>query len=151
MVMTEPTAAGGPVYKMVSFRPPDDVSAELESRASSIGTAAKVAVVRYFAILAASRRAFQFSRDEAVSVVRALRDFDLTDQTLDLIPARLEVQFERRGVEGTINQKELIARVRRFTTPQKIALIDAIERYWREPPEAADEVEPRLRTVGLMA
>lgn len=137
-------------YTMVSFRPTPEVESELAARASSVGTAAKIAVGRYFAILAASRRAFSFTRDEATALARAFRDFELNEQTIDLLHARLEIQFDRRGAEATVDPRRLIERVRRLTTPQKIALVDAIERYWRVPPETPEEIVDRLSVVGLI-
>lgn len=105
---------------------------------------------RYYALLRRESRRICLTVNEALAICDALNGsrMDATSaaflwaEIADALPDGLAAKWD-------IDGPALVARLRALTPAQSLAIVDAVERWWRLPEEAGDN-EDRLRAVGLI-
>lgn len=122
-----------------------EIERELAARGDNPNLVAKRDLERYYALLRQSLPTF--SRSEASLIVDALNGTLIEPHTARLLWAAIDDALydglaEKWGVDGLA----LVARLRRLTPFEALAVVDAAERYWRDH-EAADALE----RVGLVS
>jgi hypothetical protein len=130
----------------VSFRA-SELEGELQARddEKSLGLAAKRDLERYYPLLRDELRTIDLGPDEAVMLCQALSGEKITGaryRTL-LWASVLEMRYlwSLRPKEVEKSQNELAAKLRKLSPGQSMALIDAVERFWRLP-NALDALDP---------
>lgn len=135
--------------KHVTFRP-GQTGDDLIARHGNAGTAAKTMVQRYLWLMRRYKPTLRLTAAEARTCAVALRGYDLNDTTLDLIWAKLEAEVRDQNMAEIyvgLEPAALVAKVRNYTPVQAIALIDAVEVFWRS---GADD-DDALEASGLLA
>lgn len=105
---------------------------------------------RYYTLLARALGMVSLAPNEALAICDALNGsrMDATSaaflwaEIADALPDGLAAKWD-------IDGPALVARLRALTPAQSLAIVDAVERWWRLPEEAGDN-EDRLRAVGLI-
>lgn len=146
-----PIAAADPPStqpKFVSIRPtylwPD------LRRGKNPSQALKEAATWYYALLKRRRDAFTFSGQEALALATALRGVEASEDLLDVLYAKVDqgLKATRAADVHGVDVPKLVAKVKGLDDLGSVALLDAIDRFWR----LRDENQPaldQLREVGL--
>lgn len=118
------------------------------------GATARTQLERYFDMLdltlSDARRKLALTEGEASFLV------DVANGTFwELFSARMiwaEVLDAPDSVaaEWGVDRDDLAARLRNLTTAERLAVVDAIERWWGMPDRDANDVPGSLRAVGLL-
>jgi hypothetical protein len=114
---------------------PPGVRAVLEARDESLSTALTRTVLRYVAILAHERRELRphFSASECALILDACNGTAFMDaMSVRLLPDGVEdaIQYEQLDAKWDVNGDALMAKLRSTTFAQRMALVDAIQRWW---------------------
>ncbi len=145
-------------HRLIQFRAPGQLWAEIEARVGATGASASETarrdLARYYELLRREREGLELSEAEASLICEALSGLSRLDEigpqlawaeVADAI--RLRRLDERWGVDGP----RLIRRLQELSPGQRVALADAVERFWAA--SASGETRPtaeRLRAVGLV-
>ncbi len=148
-------------YARVEFRPSGPLGQQLTARADiptdgktnrAVTEVARRDLTRLYALLAADLAAVHLTRGEALFLCDMLNGSHIDDQLLtvrhlhheitDAIPDGLDVKWD---VDG----EKLAAKVAGWTLSQRLAVVDAVERYWQLDDDA-DDYNQALQHVGLL-
>ncbi|HTL89415.1 MAG TPA: hypothetical protein VL134_08430 [Leptolyngbya sp.] len=110
---------------------------------------------RYYALLNYHLLELPLTVGEANLLCHALKDyqFETDPRQGRAIWQRVDaaIQPDQMDQKGQVNIEALIRKLQRLNHLQLMALVDAIERYWRRAQSAADEsIETRLSRVHLI-
>lgn len=140
----------------VSFRA-SELQSGLEARigtspdAESMGTAAKRDLGRYYHLVSEGLRQLELSEPEALLICDALNGYAaLEPRSAGYVWAEIDDAVELDGLDekwGVEQPAVLVAKLRNASPCAQMAVLDAVERFWRESERPADEM---VREVGLV-
>lgn len=135
----------------IQFRPDEQLTAELQARAGetmapSPGLVAQRDLGRYYALL--KRSLPTFSLEDAMVLVNALNGLITMPETAHLLWAQVEDFLIDSGVDSA--PMPLVERLRKLTPFEALAVADAVERAWNSETYRIDNMEERIRKVGLV-
>jgi len=120
--------------------------------ARELSETARRDITRYYAALAADLAPVRLDAAEGMFLCDMLNAAHVDNQLLLVRHLAHEVEdsladglAEKWGVDGAA----LVKTVAGWTTGQRLAVVDAVERFWRAAPHA--DHEAALRTAGLLA
>lgn len=128
---------------------PEPVAASLKLRDGQLSGAVSRAVMRYLSILAYERRELrqQFSAAECGLILDACNGIAFMDSfSVRLFPAGVRDAIEMDGLDRKwqVDGQTLLVKLDATTFPQRMALVDAVQRWWNrgaepgEPPAYGD-------------
>lgn len=140
------TPDDGGVGRPVSFRARPQLADQLEARNNKVGTAARLDLARYYDWLADELATVDVKPDDADRLLTALHDVAHTREGLTL-HHYLVVELERHAPGQAIIQT-----AHRWTPGQARAVLDAVQRAWRDLDRDADRPTriAALRRTGLI-
>lgn len=139
--------------KQIQFRP-GDVLAQLQERAgetfvSSPDLVAKRDLERYYALLELVLP--KFSLNESLLLVDAMNGCMLDIPTIHLLWANIADALEDGLAEKWhVDGASLVARLRRLSRFECLAVYDAIERAWNDKAYRIKNMEERVKAVGMV-
>jgi hypothetical protein len=107
-------------------------------------------VARYLDLVERELDQIELSEPEALLVCDALNGLWITEAAaVRLLWAEVAdaIAHDRLDAKWGVDGEALVAKLRRLTPGQRLALLDAVERFWQQPDRPAAEV---LREVGLV-
>jgi hypothetical protein len=124
--------------KHVTFRP-GHMGDALLARHEAAGTAAREIVERYLWLMRRYKPTLRLSIGEASVVVTALRTFELTDTTLDMVWVKVEAEARQQSLAQVhgVDLEPLVLKLRGFSPVQTVALLDGVRVFWRSGADAA--------------
>lgn len=119
-------------------------------RGATPSAALKDAATWYYALTRRRREAFTFSGPEAMALSLALRGVEPSEDMIDVLYAKVEqgMKATRAHEANTIDVPALVAKVKGLDDLGTIALLEAIDRFWRLRDESQPALD-QLREVGL--
>lgn len=143
-LMPDPTA-----LTQVQFRP-GPLAGPLAERGepSAAGSTARRDLGRYYALLARALGAVQLTEAEASLLCDASNGTLWEPASIPLLWAGVDDAIRLHGVDRQwgVDGPALVARLRALDAGASWALVDAVERFWRNPNPRAEA----LRRVGLV-
>ncbi len=140
---------------MINFRPGDlaEALSERTQPEEGLGAVAKRDLGRYYAMLRVAGEDIRFTRAEASLICDALNGIWLRDaRAWQTAWAEIADHIQLNGAakhDGVQDPDALVRRLREMHPAAKVALVDAVERFWRSRDDRdAGEV---LADVGLLA
>ncbi len=141
--------------QMINFRP-GDLADALSARTQpeeGLGAVAKRDLGRYYAMLHVAGQDVHFTRAEASLICDALNGIWLRDaRAWQTAWAEIADRIQLDGVaehDGVQDSDALVRRLREMHPAAKLALVDAVERFWRSRDDR--DVGEVLADVGLLA
>ena len=138
--------------RLVSFRPgglSDDLSARHDPEAQSVG--AKRDLGRYYRLLEAELRALDLSDAEASFLCKVVdpNGFDSSAGSFKFLWAHVDDVVRRDPPSGGhVDPAALVDKLRSLSPGASLAVIDAVERYWRSPTK--NPGKPALEFAGYL-
>ncbi len=141
--------------RMVNFRP-GDLAEALSARTQAeegLGAVAKRDLARYYSMLHVAGQDVRFTHEEARLICDALNGIWQRDawawQTAWAEVADHVARNRAAAHDGVQDPDTLVQRLREMHPAAKLALVDAVERFWR----SQENRDPRevLADVGLLA
>ena len=146
-----------PLIQFRAVPPMDGQIASRDRRGDGPNRVAQRDLTRYYNLIALELRtvAAQLTLGEAALIVDAVRGMFVTDQLIEVrhLDAELAdaIAYEDLATKWGVDGDTLLDTVRGWTAGQRLAVVDAAERYWaaaNAKPEA--ELETLLAEVGLL-
>ncbi|WP_454859707.1 hypothetical protein [Promicromonospora soli] len=138
----------------VNFRATPPLDYYLQARAydedRTISAAARNGLLRYYRILDASLRGLSLTEAEASLICDALNGVWLRDGgSEEMIWAEISdaISYEGLDTKWGVDGASLVGTVRGWTLAQKVAVVDAVERFWSDTSRPSGEM---LREAGLV-
>lgn len=137
---------------LISFRPGgliDDLEARHDTEALSIG--AKRDLGRYYRLLEAEFRELDLSDPEAAFLCEVVdpNGFESKPGSFTYLWAHVDDVVRRRRLSSPeVDTLALIEKLRALSAAASLALIDAIERFWRSPTQGPGK--PALEFAGYL-
>jgi hypothetical protein len=131
----------------IAFRA-SDLAGPLAARAGEALSAPRVAkrdLARYYALLDRELTRLRLSREDAVALVAVTRGWESSAET---DPRGLLHELADADPDEVAVPADLIPRLTAAGQASLLAVLDACERYWREPSRADDPIGALAR-VGL--
>ncbi len=138
-----------PESPVITFRALPDFIDALKARGREgepLGGIARNQIERYFYALQKSLEEVSFTEAEAMLVVDACNGTWWDPRTIDVLWAGVAdaCEIDHLDEKWHVDGPALVERLRRLTYAQCLAVVDAIERFWRDP-----NAEGQLKQVGL--
>lgn len=142
----------------VQFRP-GPLGRALAVRGDNPNEIAQRDIERYYAILDQELATVDLTEAEALTIIDATTGWYVEPHTARLLWAEVEdaIRLGQLSADRDIDGDALITKLRALTPAQAMAIIDAVERWWRlravedaAPPGVLAESAGRLAVVGLI-
>lgn len=143
------------VEKQIQFRPGSELRKQLTERAGEtfVPSPALVAqrdLERYYQLLGFARPTF--SQGEAMLLVDAMNGCMLDMHTVHLLWANIADAIDSDGLDTKweVDGTSLVQRLRSLSRIECLAVYDAIERAWNTETYRIENMEERVKRVGLV-
>ncbi len=135
-----------PQPNAISFRPGPELGPLIDGRGEQAGLVAKRDLERYYHLLDHELRRINLTEGEAMLLCDACNGLIFEPYSIPLLWANVDDAIRLDGLDAKwhVDGPELVAKLRALTRGQAFAVVDAIERFWREP-----NAEGQMRAVGL--
>jgi hypothetical protein len=139
-----------PYQNTISFRS-SDLSSQIDSRGDRHQIARRD-LDRYYVLLCSALGQVNLSHSEALLLCDAfsntINDFRVNPAQCLHLRVADAISLEQIDKKWGIDGKELLSKLKGFTTLEAAAVLDAIERFWHRS-YITDNPSKRLRIVGL--
>lgn len=122
-----------------------------------VGLTARRDLERFYHVLAKELSVIELTEGEASLIVDACNGVIWEPWSVGLLPASIAdaITCEQLDKKWSVDGKQLVEKLRKLTYTQKLAVIDAAERFWVNAAEGYASVSTRpiaerLREVGLV-
>lgn len=138
--------------QLVTFRA-GEIAPALSERLANypVGGIARRDLERYYALLVEELATVTLSENEALLICDALNGTLMLPQTMRLLWAEIDdsIRLDATDEKWQVDGPALVEKLRRFTSGQTLAVVDAGERWWNRN-EIDEDPRERLRIVGLV-
>jgi hypothetical protein len=138
---------------LVAFRAVPPLHGHLAARCTSdepapadLVEATRRSLARYFTLLDRELASVDLERDEALFLAGMLNGTHVDEELLTV--RHLDHEIEDADPWNDVDAGKLAAKVRGWTLAQKLAVVDAVERYWQI--SNISDHDQALRQVGLL-
>lgn len=145
-----------PVQKTIFFRPNAVLRRELTARGGvergeGVGVVAKRDLERYYEALRRALADVDLNYEEAYALCDVLNGVILDATTIPLMWAQVAdaIRHNNLARKWGIDGESLILRLRSYSYIQLLAIVDAVERWWRLSADT-NEQDAALVSVGLV-
>lgn len=121
---------------LINFRP-GELQDQIQARMghNTAGGTAKRDLARYYKLLDQVLPSLDLAREEASLICDALNGTYLDEHTYHLLWASIEdaVTMDHLDKKWGVDGPALVNKIREYSPPQTMALLDATERFWNNP------------------
>lgn len=134
--------------------PPEGPAGQLPeaSEAARLSETARRDLQRYYVLLSTALARLFLSVEEASLICDALNGTWHQAETMSLAWASVSDAIEMGHLDEKwqVDGAALVEKLRRLSTGETFALVDAVERFWTGPYHQEGPIADQLRTVGLV-